>query len=138
MRTDMKIEMPKSLTEMVMARLEQAIVDGEFGLGEAISEETLAKTFGVSRTPVREALIRLESTGLIQPGSMFESKYRIRLRPDQDPTAVAKSLETQFPNAGWEITDRSNGAPGTRRAGTKKNDRVDSRSFFRFAPAGSE
>ncbi len=65
MRTDMKIEMPKSLTEMVMARLEQAIVDGEFGLGEAISEETLAKTFGVSRTPVRDALTALQRSGLV-------------------------------------------------------------------------
>ena len=62
---DMKIEMPKSLTEMVMVRLEQAIVDGEFGLGEAISEETLAKTFGVSRTPVRDALTALQRAGLV-------------------------------------------------------------------------
>lgn len=65
MRADMKIEMPKSLTEMVMARLEQAIVDGEFALGEAISEETLAKTFGVSRTPVRDALTALQRSGLV-------------------------------------------------------------------------
>ncbi len=65
MRTDMKIEMPKSLTEMVMARLEQAIVDGEFGLGEAISEDTLARTFGVSRTPVRDALTALQRSGLV-------------------------------------------------------------------------
>ncbi len=64
-RADMKIEQPKSLTEMVMARLEQAIVDGEFGLGEAISEETLAKTFGVSRTPVRDALTALQRSGLV-------------------------------------------------------------------------
>ncbi|CAN1498590.1 GntR Transcriptional regulators [Rhabdaerophilaceae bacterium] len=65
MRADMKIEMPKSLTEMVMARLEQAILDGEFGLGDAISEETLAKTFGVSRTPVRDALTALQRSGLV-------------------------------------------------------------------------
>jgi putative ABC transport system permease protein len=57
----------------------------------------------------------LPSTGLIQPGSMFESKYRIRLPVDADPTEVAKRLEAAFPSAGWEITDRSNGAPGTRR-----------------------
>ncbi|MGL5837237.1 MAG: ABC transporter permease, partial [Sphingorhabdus sp.] len=60
-------------------------------------------------------LDQLPSTGLIQPGSMFESKYRIKLRPDLNPAAIAKTLETQFPSAGWEITDRSNGAPGTRR-----------------------
>jgi putative ABC transport system permease protein len=61
------------------------------------------------------ALPALPSTGLIQPGSMFESKYRIKLRPNQDPATVAKRLEAAFPSAGWEITDRSNSAPGTRR-----------------------
>jgi putative ABC transport system permease protein len=57
----------------------------------------------------------LPSTSLIQPGSMFESKYRIKLLPTADASAVAKSLQAQFPSAGWEVTDRSNGAPGTRR-----------------------
>lgn len=65
MRADMKIELPKSLTEMVIARLEQAIIDGEFALGEAISEETLARNFGVSRTPVRDALTFLQRAGLV-------------------------------------------------------------------------
>jgi putative ABC transport system permease protein len=60
-------------------------------------------------------LTQLPATKLIQPGSMFESKYRIKLRADEDPTAVTKQLTAAFPNAGWEITDRSNGAPGTRR-----------------------
>lgn len=57
----------------------------------------------------------LPDTGLIQPGSMYEAKYRIKLSANQDATAAGKELEQQFPSAGWEITDRSNGAPGTRR-----------------------
>lgn len=61
----MKINQPKSLTEMVVARLRQAIVDGEIGLGENISEEKLAESFGVSRTPVREALAQLQLQGLV-------------------------------------------------------------------------
>lgn len=65
MRADLRIEAPKSLTEMVAARLEQAIVDGEFGLGEAIPEDRLAKAFGVSRTPVRDALTALQRAGLV-------------------------------------------------------------------------
>lgn len=59
-------EMPKSLTEIVASRLRQAIVDGEFALGEMISEETLATSFGVSRTPVRDALTLLATTGLVE------------------------------------------------------------------------
>lgn len=60
-------------------------------------------------------MVSLPDTGLIQPGSMYESKYRIKLSPQEDAGAVAKALEAQFPSAGWDITDRSNGAPGTRR-----------------------
>lgn len=65
MSRDMRLTTPKSLTEMVIERLEQAIVDGEFGLGESVSEEMLAKSFGVSRTPVRDALTYLQRTGLV-------------------------------------------------------------------------
>ncbi|MGB5076518.1 MAG: FtsX-like permease family protein [Sphingorhabdus sp.] len=57
----------------------------------------------------------LDSTGLIQPGSLYEAKYRLKLSPGTDPVLLAKQLETQFPSAGWELTDRTNGAPGTRR-----------------------
>jgi len=60
------IEMPKSLTEIVASRVRQAIIDGEFALGQMISEETLAESFGVSRTPVRDALTLLQTTGLVE------------------------------------------------------------------------
>jgi DNA-binding GntR family transcriptional regulator len=65
MLSKFKVEQPKSLTEIVTDRLRQAIIDGEFGLGEAISEETLAASFGVSRTPVRDALMQLQLAGLV-------------------------------------------------------------------------
>ena len=58
--------MPKSLAAQVSARLREAIIDGRFALGEMISEEALATSFGVSRTPVREALSQLQSLGLVQ------------------------------------------------------------------------
>lgn len=57
----------------------------------------------------------LEATRLIQPGSLYESKYRVRLPDSANPEAIGKNLTEKFPEAGWEITDRSNGAPGTRR-----------------------
>lgn len=57
----------------------------------------------------------LDKTGLIQPGSMFEAKYRIKLSSQTAPEIAAQKLQEQFPNAGWEVRDRSNGAPSTRR-----------------------
>ena len=57
----------------------------------------------------------LPATRLIQPGSLYESKYRLRLPGSADPEAVGKRLTAAFPDAGWDVTNRSNGAPGTRR-----------------------
>lgn len=57
----------------------------------------------------------LPATQLIQPGSLYESKYRIRLPTGADVKAAGKRLAAAFPDAGWDITDRNNGAPGTRR-----------------------
>lgn len=61
----MRIEQPKSLAAMVADRLRSAIVDGELSLGENISEEKMAENFGVSRTPVRDALAMLQQQGLV-------------------------------------------------------------------------
>lgn len=62
---DLRIVQPKSLTEIVVDRLREAIVEGQFALGENVSEDRLAEMFGVSRTPVREALMHLQQTGLV-------------------------------------------------------------------------
>lgn len=56
---------PRPLAEEVADRLREAIVAGRFGPGERLREETLAKTIGVSRGPVREAFGRLQREGLV-------------------------------------------------------------------------
>lgn len=48
------------------ARLKQAILSGEIPEGENLVESALAERFEVSRTPVREALTRLEHDGLVE------------------------------------------------------------------------
>jgi DNA-binding GntR family transcriptional regulator len=52
--------------EIVARRLSQAILDGDLVPGTRLREETLAASYGVSRTPIREALILLGSSGLIE------------------------------------------------------------------------
>ena len=47
--------------------LKENLLSGRFKPGERLTEEYLAGELGVSRTPVREALHRLEQEGLIQP-----------------------------------------------------------------------
>ncbi len=51
--------------EYVHARLYEAIRDGRFPPGSRIREAEVATWLGVSRTPVREALRRLQSDGLL-------------------------------------------------------------------------
>ncbi len=57
----------------------------------------------------------LEATGLLGPGSLFRSHYRIRLPANASPPAVVEALRKAAPDAGFQYQDRSNGAPGTRR-----------------------
>lgn len=56
---------PKSLKELTLDELRQRIIDGRIGFGEALSENTLASELGVSKTPVREALMQLRNEGLV-------------------------------------------------------------------------
>lgn len=73
---------PKSLKDLTLDELRRRIVDGRIGFGEALSENTLASELGVSKTPVREALMQLRTEGLvdIQPQ---RGTFVFRLEPDQ-------------------------------------------------------
>ncbi|SIS93975.1 GntR family transcriptional regulator [Neptunomonas antarctica] len=60
----MKI-VPKSIQPMVLRALEQDILTGILKPSEKLDESILAKRFGVSRTPIREALLQLKASGLV-------------------------------------------------------------------------
>ena len=53
------------LRDDVYRRLRDAIVDGTFVPGEQLKDGEVAEWLGVSRTPVREALLRLGGSGLV-------------------------------------------------------------------------
>ena len=63
--TVIAVERRPALSAIVADRIRKAIIYGELGLGESVSEERLASMLGVSRTPVREALTHLQMQGLI-------------------------------------------------------------------------
>ena len=54
-----------SKTDLVAALIRELIITGELGPGEQLRQRDLAQRFGVSQTPVREAMRRLESEGLL-------------------------------------------------------------------------
>src|SRR5258708_8323645 len=55
----------ESLHERLVSQLRDLIVEGEIEPGARISERLLCERFGVSRTPLREALKVLASEGLV-------------------------------------------------------------------------
>jgi DNA-binding GntR family transcriptional regulator len=58
---------PKSsLSENAYAEIRQALIQGDFEPGQRISEPELALRFSTSRSPIREALSRLEHEGFLE------------------------------------------------------------------------
>jgi DNA-binding GntR family transcriptional regulator len=55
----------RSRADFVYDRLRDAISDGRIAGGERVREEDVARNLGVSRTPVREALQRLQQRGIL-------------------------------------------------------------------------
>ncbi|MCI2418542.1 GntR family transcriptional regulator [Saccharopolyspora sp. K220] len=65
----------------VYERLRGEIVDGTFETGAQLVELVLADRYGTSRTPVREALRRLEQDGLVERG---DRGMRVRTRSPEE------------------------------------------------------
>lgn len=94
-------ETTKSLEEKVYLSLEDAIISGEYKRGDSLTEMSLSKRLGVSRTPIRSALHRLSEEGLIDllpnRGAVvvgvstedLSDAYRIRMRLEGLASAMA-------------------------------------------------
>ncbi len=84
------------LREDAYRAIRNAIVDGTLAPGERLNDGDLAEWLGVSRTPVREALARLEQAGLVQtrPGRYtMVSPLDVRdVRAAQSVTAAMHEL----------------------------------------------
>ena len=99
---------PKYLRDIVFEKLQKAVFSGKFKSGDRITEKEIAEELKVSRTPVREALYRLASTGLIKiiPHRGFiisrwsskEIKDVIELRIALEIFAVKLAIQRILPN----------------------------------------
>jgi DNA-binding GntR family transcriptional regulator len=56
----------KTLTQQLAIEIADAVLSGEFASGQKLDEQMLAQRFNVSRTPVREALRHVASSGLVE------------------------------------------------------------------------
>lgn len=75
-----------ALADDVYALLARAILDGRLAPGERIRDVEIADLYGISRTPVREAIQRLASQGLLEVAA---HRYTRVTTPDESSRAEA-------------------------------------------------
>ena len=85
---------PSSLTDEIVLRLEKAILEGVYPPGAHLRQDELCERFGVSRTPVRQALRDLQARGLVILVPNRGATVRVPSRRDaQEVYAVRAELE---------------------------------------------
>lgn len=89
-----EFERPGLVREGVYRHLRRAVLDGEFLPGERLGEVELGQLLGVSRTPIREAIMRLAQDGLL----VAEANKGVRVRTitaqeAQDTYTVREELD---------------------------------------------
>jgi DNA-binding GntR family transcriptional regulator len=87
--------------------IREAIVDGRLKPGQRLKEEDLARQLGISRTPVREALLMLQVEGLIEATPNRGATVRVHTPDDlEDLYALRALLEGHAARrAGTRITE---------------------------------
>lgn len=85
----------------------------DFRLMAALEDEPDNATAGFGLGPrTIVATGALEGSGLLAPGTLFETKYRLDLPPGADPAAVKARAEAALEGSGMRWRDARNGAPG--------------------------
>lgn len=146
-----RLERPKSLTELVKDHVRTRITNGELMLGEALSENVLAAQLGISKTPVREALLQLKLEGLVdiqpQRGSFVFSmepdeaaelcQYRVMLEAAalrdalaNDEAGLLDALEQNVRRMAKAVADKD--IPAYRRLDTEYHRHILARAGNRF------
>ncbi len=64
---------------------------------------------------VMVAIESLQTTGLVQPGSLIRWQYRVALPVGGDAPRFIEDLKTRFPQAGWRIRSLADATPGLQR-----------------------
>ncbi|WP_095012768.1 ABC transporter permease [Tsuneonella mangrovi] len=76
--------------------------------------DRLGEGFQLGPTVIVDAGIPAKA-GLTAPGAMYRTKTNIAFAGSTDPEAAKRALKAEFPDAGFDIKTRDNGAPGTDR-----------------------
>lgn len=80
----------ESIADKVYAMLRRDIAAGVFRPGERILEKVLSERWSISRTPIREALLKLETEGVVVCNS--RRSYNVRILTVQDVREIYETL----------------------------------------------
>jgi DNA-binding GntR family transcriptional regulator len=90
----------RALVDKLAATLQARMISGELVSGTRLRQEALAEEFGVSRTPVREALRKLQASGLVevQPhrGALVRAPSAREIRDAYEVRAELEGLAAQL------------------------------------------
>lgn len=111
-----------SLADQVYDVIEQNILNGDYPVGEILSESRLTEELGVSRTPIREALTRLQNERLIETTAAGTVVLGITDRDVSDMFQVKLHLEPTVCSMTAENISEA--------ALEKLNDIVDQQEFY--------
>ena len=110
------IKKAATLREQVCQVVVNELKGGDFTPGERITEEGLAKRLGVSRTPIREALMQLSKQGVLRPRdgggyvvptpSIDELQQAIAVRSLLEP-AAARMAASEYDQAKIDLISRA-------------------------------
>lgn len=97
----------KSASVAATELIRSAIVEGRLEPGQRLKEEELARELGISRTPVREALLVLQTEGLIDSAPNRGASVRAYEAADLDDLYLLRALLESFAArlAATRITD---------------------------------
>jgi DNA-binding GntR family transcriptional regulator len=97
----------QSMTSQLIVRFRDRILAGTYAPGSALRQDILASEFGTSKIPVREALVQLQSEGLVdifpnrgfqvRPLASAELQEVFSLRLRVEPAAVARGARLATP-----------------------------------------
>lgn len=97
---------PLQVKDLVYERLREALIDLTFAPGEPLREAALVERFGVSKTPIREALVRLERDGLVEIAPYRGARARTYSADDlRQLYEVREILETECARRAAEAMD---------------------------------
>lgn len=99
---------PENLSSMVYAQIRDRIIDATLAPGSSVSEASLATRLGVSKTPVREALLRLRQVGLVEPTTRGVRVIEPSAKMIADAFELRASLEATAGRYAADRIDASN------------------------------